>query len=185
MVRHQAHVTAQPRSIPFGKRAWVLSACAALSFLLSVNLASAATDIQGAADDLRIKAQNATIVEILDVLKTRFKLVYRARSFNSRPLTGIYSGTLRETLARILVGNDYILDSSDNGLEIIILGTSNIPGATAQVPPPSEVTTAPASFSPPGVVKPNPSLSPSSPPPLSNYLSQNAPGEAIPLASNP
>src|SRR5690349_5375679 len=87
-------------------RAQVLGASIAL-WLLVLNPASAATDIQGTPDDLRLNVNNATLAEVLDALSTRFKVTYKLRSHNPRILTGRYSGTLRDTLTRILDGNDY------------------------------------------------------------------------------
>ena len=52
---------AQQRPIFFRPRARALRAFVALSFILNVGPAFALTDIQGAADDLRLNAQNATI----------------------------------------------------------------------------------------------------------------------------
>ena len=166
----QAKCLAQAWIVPSGTRARALSAymllsllaLLLLSFLLSVNAASAAADIQGTENDLRVNARNATIVEILDALKSRFQFIYRVRSYNTQALTGIYSGSsLRQTLERVLDGNNYVLKASEQGLELVVLGAS------------SQVSTDLASSRPAGAANPNPSLSPASPPPLSSYLAQN------------
>jgi hypothetical protein len=176
---------AQQRPIFFRPRARALSAFVALSFILNVGPAFALTDIQGAADDLRLNAQNATIIEILDALSDRFKFTYTVRSPSGRSLNGIYSGTLHETLTRVLDGNDYIVKLSDSGFDIVVLGPSNATIGVAQLPRRSQVTSVPASSSPAGVANPNPSLPTSSPPPLSSYLSENGPAAAAQLASSP
>src|SRR5262249_6947518 len=98
----------------------VLSASIAL-WLLVLSSASAATDIQGTPDDLRLNVSDATLVEVLNALSSRFNVSYKLHSHNSRVLTGQYSGTLRATLTRILDGNDYFLEISDKRLEIIVL----------------------------------------------------------------
>jgi hypothetical protein len=161
---------AQQRPTFFRSSARTLGAFVALSFLLNGRPAFALTDIQGAADDLRVSAQNATIVEILDALSGRFKFTYTMRSPSARSLNGTYSGTLRETLTRVLDGNDYIAKLSASGLDIVVLGPSNPTIGVAQSPQRSLVTSAPASSSPAGVTNPKPSLPTSSPPPLSSYL---------------
>src|SRR5262249_1277712 len=124
----------------------VLSASIAL-WLVVLSSASAATDIQGTADNVRLKIDNATLVEVLNALSNRFNISYRLRSHNPRVLTGHYSGTLRETLTRILDGNDYFLELSDKGLEVIVLGTSEQPSAShrqaASIPAASPSPTAP------------------------------------------
>jgi hypothetical protein len=174
-MRDRSKFVGQQQSIFFRPRARTLSAFVALSCLLNVGPAFALTDIQGAADDLRVKAEDATIVEILDALSGRFKFTYTVRSHSGRTLNGTYSGTLSETLARVLDGNDYIVASSVNSLDIVVLGPSNTAIGVAQLPQRSQITSTPAtpaSSSPARVVNPNPSqptLSPS-PPPLSSYI---------------
>jgi len=155
----------------------------ALAFLLSVSSASAGTDIQGTADDLQLNVQNATLVEVLNALSGRFNITFKARSHNPRVLTGAYSGTLRETLTRVLDGNDYILERSDGGFEITILGasateqqnTAHRPVAAAApvaAPAPAPTTAARpsvASSKPVVVPNPNQSVSTAPVPPLSSF----------------
>ncbi len=162
-------------------RARAASALIGGLFLLSVSSASAATDIQGTSDDLQLNVQNATIVEILNALSARFKVTFKARSHNPRLLTGAYSGTLRETLTRILDGNDYILERSDRGLEITILGASGTeqqnaprqPAVTASASPPLSPAPLPATTpKPTAVTRPTSAAGPSpsaSVPPLSSF----------------
>ena len=182
---NRSKFVAQQRPIFFRRRARTLRAFVALSYILTVGPAFALTDIQGAADDLRVNVQDATIIEILDALSDRFKFTYTVRSHSDRQLNGIYSGTLHETLTRVLDGNDYIVKLSDSGFDIVVLGPSNPTIGVAQLPRRSQVTSAPASSSPAGVANPNPSLPTSSPPPLSSYLSENGPAAAAQLASSP
>jgi hypothetical protein len=177
-----AKLTARHGAVPADTTARALSGYIALMFLLNVNSATAATDIQGTADNLRLDTRNATIVEILNALSSRFRFTYTVRSQSARPLTGIYSGTLHGTLTRVLEGSDYVLTLSERGLEILVLGTSNPSGAAAQMPA-SQATPAPTSSNPATAANPNPSLSTSSPPPLSDYVSQNGTAEATRLAS--
>ena len=179
---------AQQRPIFFRPRARTLSAFVALSCILNVGPAFALTDIQGAADDLRVNAQNATIIEILDALSDRFKFTYAVRSPSGRSLNGIYSGTLHETLTRVLDGNDYIVKLSESSLDIVVLRPSNATIGLAQLPQRGQITSTPAtpaSSSPAGVANPNRSMPTSSPPPLSNYLSENGAAAAARLASSP
>lgn len=175
----------------------LLRAAVALSLLLTASPAFAATDIQGTPDDLRLDVQNATIDEILNALAARFKLTFTTHSHSLRALTGTYSGTLRKTLTRILDGNDYIMELSDRGFEIVILGASTAeqqnlaarqlataPAATPTAPAPApapghapgQTTSHPtppaasvARTRPLGVPNPNPSVSSASVPPLSRF----------------
>lgn len=133
-------------------------ACLTLSLLLSETAASAMTEINGGPDDVHVQARDATILEILEALKTRFRFTYRARAYNPEPVTGVYSGTLREALTRILDGNNYVLTSSEGRLDLLVLGGSG------------QAETAAASSAPAGTPNPNPSQSNSPPPPLSKFV---------------
>ena len=161
-------------------RARGLSACLAplllylpMAFLFTASPVSATTQIDGAVDNVRVNARDATIVEILNALKSRFKLTYQAHSYDPQPLTGIYSGTLRAALGQILEGNNYVLKSSDDCLELVIFGASG------------QVSAAVAGSAPGAAPNPNPSLSGSPPPPLSTFVSQNRPTEPIQATSTP
>jgi hypothetical protein len=175
-VGHQGPIFVRPT-------ARILSAFVALSFIFKVGPAFALTDIQGAADDLRVNAEDATIIEILEALSGRFKFTYAVHSHSGRSLNGVYSGTLHEALTRVLDGNDYIVKLSESGMDIVVLGPSNATVGVAQLPQRSPVASAPASSAP--VANPNPTLPTVSLPPLSSYLSENGPAAAAKLAGSP
>src|SRR6476646_8620677 len=86
--------------------------------------ASAATLVGGQLEGLQIDAQNASIREILDALSAKFNLTYKLSLSVSRNLTGLYSGSLHQALARILDGNDYILEVSEGSVTVVVLGAS-------------------------------------------------------------
>ena len=146
--------------------------------------ASAATELQGQPDDIQLRAENASTREVLDALSATFKLTYKLPPNIGRDVTGLYSGTLHQVLARILDGNNYIVKVSDNGVEVVVLGAS---GATAiaasgQAIARSESTVASSvpPFKPtlPAAVPALPASGPilptsSPPPPLATYLSAN------------
>lgn len=182
MGRHAKFTAHKQGLAPSRSRARAASASIGLFFLLSVSSASAGTDVRGTPDDLQLKVENASIVEILNALSARFKITFKARSHNPRVLTGTYSGTLRETLTRVLDGNDYILERSERGLEITILGASGTeqqnaqrqPVVTASASPPLAPAPVPATTPKPAVSRPATALnagpSPSaSVPPLSSF----------------
>ena len=173
------HLVGARRRDPFGPRAnLAITAVAMIGALLSITLrsASAATQVRGQQDDLQITAQNASIREVLDALSARFKLTYKLSPGIGRYLTGLYSGTLHQALARILDGNDYIVEVTDDGVEVVVLGTSGriVNAPVSQTVAASENTVAPlAPSKPAAALKPIPPYSKSSPPPLATYLSAN------------
>jgi hypothetical protein len=156
--------------------------------------APAATEVQGQSVNIQLRAQDASTREVLDALAAAFKLTYKLPPSIGRNVTGLYSGTLHQVLARILDGNDYIVKVSNNGVEVVILGAS---GATAvaataqamvtsspaitpsaQAIPRRDTMAAPLAVSPPPssvIVPASGPILPNSapPPPLATYLSAN------------
>jgi hypothetical protein len=181
------HFTYGHRCDSLGARAKAAVICAAVIFALLGTVlgpASAATEVRGQPDQMQLRVENASIKEVLDALSATFKLTYKLPPSIGREVSGLYSGTLHQVLARILDGNDYIVKVLDNGIEVVVLGTS---GATTiatsgHAVAKSESAVAPsvaASKPTPPASKPivpasGPTLPASSPPPpLASYLSSN------------
>lgn len=155
-----------------------LIAAAVSGVLLSMTLGSAlaAVQVRGQQDNLQILAQDASVRDVLNAIATRFKLTYKLPSNlgTGRNLGGHYSGPLRQILARILDGNDYIVALSNGSVEVVVLGKSadNAEAAAKQELAVSEQTVVqhPTSKSPSPTTAILPSSNPS-PPPLSTYVS--------------
>jgi hypothetical protein len=162
--------------------------------------ASAVSAIEGQADAVKLRAENASIREVLDALSAKFKLSYKVPTNLIRNMTGEYSGTLNQVLARVLDGNDYVVETSEDGVKIVVLGASGGPAspsssvaAVAALPAPAS-REHPVAPSAPGPRPPllasssnppvsNPGLPFSRPvPPLATYLSTNG---SLPAGSAP
>jgi hypothetical protein len=158
---------------PFGGWAKTLLTCtAAIGTLLGAMLQPAlpATEVRGQLDEMQVQTQNASIGEVLNALSGAFNLSYKLPPMTSRTFTGRYAGTLRQVLARVLDGHDYILKVSDNDIEVIILGASgaatlvaNGDGNAARVIP-ARASVVPSQQA-------TPTTAPSAVPPLSSFLS--------------
>lgn len=83
--------------------------------------AASVADIQGRLDDLQLRAENASVQQILDALSRKSKLTYSLPSNTARQVTGRYSGTINQILSRVLDGHDYIIEVSEDGLKISVL----------------------------------------------------------------
>lgn len=92
--------------------------------------------VQGSADAVRVEARDATGTEILAALASHFALSYRG-STDSRGFNGRFTGPLREVVKRVLDGYNYVINSKDDGLEVVVLG----PASALAVPPPRPVPT--------------------------------------------
>jgi hypothetical protein len=150
-----------------------------------------AAEIEGQEDALQLRATNASIKQVFEALSSRFHLTYKLPPTVVRELTGTYSGTLAQVLARVLDGNDYVAIFSDGGLDLVVLGESGtlkpsgiaiaraaaVSGEASGRPSPQPgpgpaPAPAPARLSAPA---PQPSLPQGNVvPPLSSYLSADA-----------
>jgi hypothetical protein len=86
--------------------------------------------VQGAARDVRVEAQDATVADILAALAQRFALRYRG-STGTRGVTATFEGSLRHVVGRVLDGYNYVIQARDDGLEVIVLSTTS-PNAVVQ-----------------------------------------------------
>ena len=111
------------RSIPFSIVGVLLAA-------LASNSVRAQIRVQGPVENIRLEANDATVEEILAVLRARFDLHYRDTALNRR-VTGTYEGPLRRILARVLDGYDYVIGPKGGNIEVIVVST----GAPRQARP--------------------------------------------------
>jgi hypothetical protein len=174
-----------PQSIRLCRQPKTIVLCAiVIGTLLTATLrpTSAATEVRGELSGIQLRVENSSTKEVLDALSTKFNLTYKLPPNTNRNVSGLYSGSLRQVLSRILDGIDYIVTTFDGGLEVVVLGAS---GATASAVPGTPIARveAPAApvVSPPqpstpvsaGALPPAAPIVPatSSPPPLASYLS--------------
>jgi hypothetical protein len=130
-------------------------------FLTQVLAGSTAVEVVGHSDDLHLHVQGASIREVLDALSAKFKLTYRLPSNVSGVINGRYSGSLTKVLARLLDGNDYVVNASGNTVDILVLGPSRATVGALISETPNRAAAQPAGHTP------------SRPPPLTSYLPNN------------
>jgi hypothetical protein len=84
--------------------------------------AGAEVQISGTRDRVAIQTDNASMAEILSELSSTFKLRIELTGSSARRFTGAYSGSLRRVLSRLLDGEDYVIRSAGDGINIVLLG---------------------------------------------------------------
>jgi hypothetical protein len=106
----------------------------ALSLLL-VCVASARADAQlsGTEDHVVLRAKDATMAEILSGIRSALNLRVGLIGSTERQFTGAYTGTLRRVLSRLLDGEDYVISSAPDGINIVLLSPK---GAGRNTSPP-------------------------------------------------
>jgi len=71
-------------------------------------------------------AKGASVSKALAALSAQLNLTYTFEPGLDHPLEGDYSGTLQHVLERILDGYDYVIEISDDGIELKVLGLSAV-----------------------------------------------------------
>ncbi len=102
-----------------------------LLLLFATAAARAELHISGNRNAVTIEAHDAPLKTILDALRKSFRVEYKPVAGLERPITGTYSGSLHRVLSRLLVGQDYIIRSSERGMEIVILGKASAQAVAA------------------------------------------------------
>ena len=111
-----------------------LATAALLAWCLSCGGSAAEVHLSGTQDRLVLQAQGATMPEILGALQSAFDLEVKFKGATERRFTGVYTGSVRQVLSRILAGNDYVLRSASDGISIRLFGRSPADSAAASNP---------------------------------------------------
>jgi hypothetical protein len=96
--------------------------------------AHAEVRVSGETDAVMIETQQATLDDVLGALQHSFKFRYRSSGALSGVITGTYSGSLSRVVSRLLEGQSYVLQRSQDHLEAIIFGPKEPARATGSAP---------------------------------------------------
>ena len=107
---------------------------ALIAFWLSAYPACAETTVHGTADAVRVEADGSPLAEIFSRLGV-VDLRYQGSAVPGRVVTGTYSGSLAQVLARLLDGVSYFTRKNGN-LTILTIINADSGRANAAVAPP-------------------------------------------------
>src|SRR5262249_58113951 len=93
------------------------------------NCARAEIRVQGPADDVRIEANGATVLEILAALGEHYPVRYRGTPQTGGVLDS-FEGPLRRVLVRVLKGNDFVIKGSSDGFDVVVLSRGSSTAAS-------------------------------------------------------
>jgi hypothetical protein len=99
-----------------------LGTAALLAWCLSCGGGAAEVRLSGTQDRVVLQTQDATMPEIFAALRTAFDLEVKLKGATARKFTGVYTGSVRQVLSRLLMGEDYVLRSASDGISIRLLG---------------------------------------------------------------
>lgn len=103
--------------------------------------------VRGTAAAVRIDAKQAPLSEVLSALGANFELRYDTLiALDEVIVSGTYAGALEEVLKRILTGLNYVIQTQEGAVEVIVVGRRGDPpaagGAGAPAPPPQNTNPA-------------------------------------------
>jgi hypothetical protein len=110
--------------------------------------------VSGTSNAVKIETQEATLGEVLEALRSSFKLQYRSTGTLDRVVNGTYSGSLSRVIARLLEDQSYIIQSYQNDLEVVILGPGKPMQVTGPVGPATSRPAGAAAASPAAQTEP-------------------------------
>jgi len=113
-------------SVGLGLTVPLLSMAVFATIPVAMRSASAETEVRGLPNAVYVRAENAPLGEVLAAISAEFKLKYPARFGLDRTVTGIYSGTLRQVLLRILEGSNFVIKYSGDDTEIRVLSSASV-----------------------------------------------------------
>jgi hypothetical protein len=117
--------------IPAMRKSIVLGLAAALAVLGSA-AANAEVRISGTADNMVLRTEGATLGDVLAGLAATSHARIEVAGATSQQFTGIYSGSLREVLSRLLAHVDHVVRIAPDRITIVVVGPG-APGGSASV----------------------------------------------------
>jgi len=103
---------------------------AALLASLSAHSARAEIHLQGQIEAVSLKADDASVEDVLAALHARFGLVYRSTSALTRHITATFEGPLSRVLPRVLDGYDFVIKNNGTTIEVVVLSAGSPRQAT-------------------------------------------------------
>lgn len=103
--------------------------------------AGAEVRVEGSAASVHVSTDQDTIADVLSALGAAFRLRYRSAVPLSAAAGPAYSGSLRQVIARLLDGYNYLVKVDQETTEISVLGSRGqaaippAPAAKAAMPP--------------------------------------------------
>jgi type II secretory pathway component GspD/PulD (secretin) len=87
---------------------------------MSSSIAFADVRVSGSKDVMTVQAKDASLDDIISAVNAALHVKITVAPASNIPITGTYSGPLRRVFARMLAGQDFILNSSGDRMTIIL-----------------------------------------------------------------
>lgn len=120
---------------PATRSAWTRQAALAIVLICGAPAAAGAeVRIEGNTAAMRVSASQDTIADVLSALGAAFKVRYRTAVPLGEAAGSTYSGSVRQVIARLLDGYNYLLKVDQESIEVIVLGGSGLAAMPSPAP---------------------------------------------------
>ena len=102
-----------------------------LGLALAPVAALGAAQVSGTQEAVSVDAQNSSIKEILATLRQKFNVHVQSTANLEKQITGTYEGSLRQVLARLLEGYNFVLRTREGQMVVTVFGSGAPSGETA------------------------------------------------------
>jgi hypothetical protein len=85
------------------------------------HIAHAQVRVEGPPDAVHLDARDVPLQEVLEALRAKFKLRYRADDALDGRITGTFNGPLPRITARILGGYDFAIKITSENIDVLVL----------------------------------------------------------------
>jgi len=102
--------------------------------------ARAEVRIEGTPAALQITTRQDAVADVLAALATTLDVKYRSAVPLDRAANAAYTGSLREVIARLLEGYNYVLRNEQDRTEVVVFGRRGEAAAPPPKPPAPSVT---------------------------------------------
>ena len=114
----------------FGLRKLVLTIWLAALIQAFAQPVSAEVRVTGQAGVLTVEAHEASVEEVMVALRTSLNLQIHTSGVPNHVITGTYTGSLQRVVARLLDGQNYVMRSFTDHVEIVVFGAGTSGGAS-------------------------------------------------------
>ena len=113
--------------------ATIVASLAIVSAIGSI-AARAEVQVEGDAAALRVHARESQVAEVLSALGN-MQVHVRTSIALDKVVSGTYSGSLRQVLASVLEGYNYVIKPRDTAAEVVVIGVRGESAIAANPPP--------------------------------------------------
>jgi hypothetical protein len=101
--------------------------------VLKSDVAGGLLCMQGSQAAVRLEVHQTTIAAVLSTLLIAYKVSYRSPIALNETRDGVYAGSLRQVISRLLDGYDYVIKRENSTFDVLIFGKTGEQAVSAPI----------------------------------------------------